>query len=145
MAKLNCLIGDIIGGFVRTEFMLSQILSELDLRNHRIDFFANSQTGKKIKDILKELENSDISNRSDFIYLIDKLDKLREKRNIVVHSLVLTNSKDNDEYLFHNYNKKGDKILDKTTKFSTSDLEEIHTDIRDIHNKLYKLHYEKSS
>lgn len=80
VSKLNCLIGDIISGFVRTEFILSQILSELGFRDNRIDFFADSRTEKKLLSIQKEFEISDIANRHEFIRLIDELDELRKKK-----------------------------------------------------------------
>lgn len=145
MSKLNCLIGDIISGFVRTEFILSQILSELGFRENRIDFFADSRTEKKLQSIRKEFEQSDLSNKNEFIGLIDELNELREKRNIVVHSLVLTNVSNPDNHMFHNYQKIKMGILNKTTEFNTSDLENIRVGIRDIHNSLYNLQWGKKS
>ena len=128
--KINCIIGEIVSGFVRTEFILSQILSELGFREDQIDFFADSRTEKKIQSIKKEFEQSDLSNKHEFIGLIDDLDELRKKRNIVVHSLVLTNVSDQDNHIFHNYMKIKTGILNKTTEFNTSDLENIHVEIR---------------
>ena len=90
MSNLNCLIGEIVCEFVRTEFILSQILSELGFRNSRVDFFADSQTERKLKLIRMEFEKSELPEKHKFIDLIDEFDRLRIKRNIVVHSLVLT-------------------------------------------------------
>ncbi|QSE97212.1 hypothetical protein [Fulvivirga lutea] len=145
MSKLNCLIGDIISGFVRTEFILSQILSELGFRENRIDFFADSRTEKKLQSIRKEFEESELPKKHQFIGLIDELDELRKKRNIVVHSLVLTNVEDRDNHMFHNYQKIKGGILNKTTQFNTSDLENIHVEIREIHNALHTLHWGEKS
>jgi len=145
MPKLNCLIGDIISGFVRTEFILSQILSELGFREDRIDFFADSRTEKKLQSIRKEFEQSEMLNKHEFIGLIDELDELRKKRNIVVHSLVLTNVNIPDNHMFHNYQKIKTGILNKTTEFNTADLENIHVGIREIHNSLYHLQWGKKS
>ena len=88
MPKLNCLIGDIITAFVRIEFILSQISYELGFRDNRIEFFADSQTNAKIKSMRLDFEKSQFPKKYEFIDLIDKLDELRNKRNIVVHSLV---------------------------------------------------------
>jgi len=145
MSKLNCLIGDIISGFVRTEFILSQILSELGFREDRIDFFADSRTEKKLQSIRKEFEQSKLPKKHEFIGLIDELDELRKKRNIVVHSLVLTNVNNPDNHMFHNYQKIKTGILNKTTEFNTSDLENIHVGIREIHNSLCNLQWGKKS
>lgn len=145
MSKLNCLIGEIICGFVRTEFILSQILSELGFREDRIDFFADSRTEKKLQSIRREFEQSNLPNKHEFIGLIDELDELRKKRNIVVHSLVLTSVSDPDNHMFHNYQKIKTGDLNKTTEFNTSDLEIIHVEIRDIHNSLYNLQWGKKS
>ena len=141
MPELNCLIGNIVSGFVRTEFILSQILSELGFRDNRIDFFADSRTEKKLQSIRMEFEKSELPKKHEFIGLIDELDELRKKRNIVVHSLVLTNVEDSDNHMFHNYQKIKGGILNKTTQFNTSDLKNIHIEIREIHNSLYTLHW----
>lgn len=140
MPKLNCLIGDIVSGFVRTEFILSQIFSELGLRDNRIDFFADSRTEKKLQSIRLELEKSKLSKKYEFISLIDELDELRKKRNIVVHSLVLTDVQDPDNHMFHNYQKIKGGILSKTTQFNSSDLESIHFKIIEIHNAFLTLY-----
>ena len=145
MSKLNYLIGDIVNGFVRTEFILSQILSELGFREDRIDFFADGRTEKKLQSIRKEFEESELPKKHQFIRLIDELDELRKKRNIVVHGLVLTNIEDRDNHMFHNYQKIKGIILNKTTQFKTSDLENIHVEIREIHNALYTLHWGEQS
>ncbi|WP_152536832.1 hypothetical protein [Cellulophaga geojensis] len=108
----------------------------------KIDFFADSNTGQKIKNIKKELKNSSLSNRYEFIKLINNLDELREKRNIIVHSLVLSNSND---HLFHNYLRLKGEIVNKTTQFSTSDLEGINIEVCNVHNALFKLHYNNSN
>ena len=142
MSQLNCLIGDIVSGFVRTEFILSQILSELGLRDTRIEFFAESPMKKKLMKIRKDFENSHIEIKYKYIELIDKLSEVNEKRNIVVHGLVLKNAQDHDDYIFHNYQKFNGETSDKTTLFKTSDLENIHREIIDIHNALYKLHFD---
>jgi len=42
--------------------------------------------------------------------------------------------------MFHNYQKWKNKIVDKTTEFSTSDLINFHDEIRKLHNDLCKLH-----
>tara|TARA_Y100000588_G_C13700525_1_gene688441 strand:- start:153 stop:590 length:438 start_codon:yes stop_codon:yes gene_type:complete len=141
MSELNCLIGDIVSGFVRTEFILSQILSELGFREDRIDFFADSRTEKKLKSIRIELERSELPKRHEYIGLINELDELRKKRNIVVHSLVLTNAGNSNHYMFHNYQKVKGGILNKTTQFNTSDLKNIRIKIQEIHNSLSTLHW----
>lgn len=145
MSKLNCLIGNIVSGFVRTEFILSQILSELGFRNDRIDFFADSQTEKKLRTIRVELENSCIANKYEFMRLIDELDELRKERNIVVHSLVLTDMEDQNSHMFHSYQKIKGGILNKTTLYGTSDLENLQKKICEIHNALYNLHFKGKS
>ncbi len=145
MSKLNCLIGDIISGFVRTEFILSQILSELGFRNNRIDFFADSRTEKKLKDIRSEFEESDLLNKHEFIALIDELDELREQRNIVVHSLVLTEIGNHDNHIFHNYQRLKTGILNKTRQYKTSDLIHLQKELIRVHNGFHELHFSKKS
>lgn len=143
MKKLNCLIGDIISGFVRTEFTLSQILTELGFRNDRIDFFADSRTEKKLKDIREEFDKSNLYNKHEFIALIDELDELREQRNIVVHSLVLTEIGNHDNHMFHNYQKFKTGILNKSRQFRISDLVQLKEDLVRVHNCFYELHFGK--
>ena len=84
-------------------------------------------------------------NKYDFIGLIDELDELRKKRNIVVHSLVLTNVSNPDNFMFHNYQKIKEGVLNKSTEFNTSDLENIQNEIREIHNSLYNLQWGEKS
>lgn len=141
MPKLNCLIGDIIMGFVRVEFILSQILFDIGLKDNKLDFFADGQTEKKLKSIHEELTKTQLPNKKEFIQLIEELDELRMKRNVIVHSLVLTNMKDDNNHMFHNYLKIKGSIINKTTEFNTSDLEDIHSEIIRINNSIYELHY----
>ncbi len=141
ISKINCLIGDIVSGFVRTEFLLSQILYEIGFRETRINFFANGRIEEKLSKIRLEFEESNIEERLKYISLIDQLDKLRKKRNIVVHSLVLTNVHDNHNHIFHNYRLIKGNIENNTIQFNTSDLENIHAEICDLHNAFYILHF----
>src|SRR5690606_38692158 len=110
-------------------------------RNDRIDFFADSQTEKKLRTIRVELENSCIANKYEFMRLIDELDELRKERNIVVHSLVLTDMEDQNSHMFHSYQKIKGEILNKTTLYGTSDLEVLQKKICEIHNAFYNLHF----
>lgn len=111
MSNLNCLIGDIVYGFVRIEFVLSQILSELGFRDNQIDFFAESQTKRKLEAIRSQFLCSEIDNKDEFVKLIDELNDIRNLRNIVVHSLPLTNIQNANNHMFHNYQKTRDKII----------------------------------
>lgn len=144
MSNINCLIGDIVNGFIRTEFLLSKIFSNIGLTKGELDFFADGQTERKLTRIRKKLIESETPKKESYVSLIDGYNKLRNHRNNVVHSLVLTNMDDKDDFMFHNYQLVGGVIMNKTTRYKTSDLEKIKTDLKDIHNKFYILHFDKT-
>ncbi|MDF2455106.1 MAG: hypothetical protein K0R51_1099 [Cytophagaceae bacterium] len=143
MSSINCLIGDIVSGFVRTEFLLSQIFSEMGLTKGKLDFFADGRTERKLDKIRLKLVESNLMNKEDYISLVDTYNELRKHRNSVVHSLVLTNASDQNDFLFHNYQLVNGEILNKTLQYKMSDLENIKVDLRNLHNKFYVLHFDK--
>lgn len=145
MVKIYCLIGKIVSGFVRTEYLLSQIVSDIGLRKLRTDFFSDGRTSVKLLELIQELSKSDIPKKEDYILLIRRFDEIREDRNMIVHSLVLTNVVDESEFMFHNYLKTKGTVLNKSKRYTKSDLKKIHIEIIEIHNKLVTLHFEEAN
>jgi hypothetical protein len=141
MAKIECIIGKIVGGFVRTEYLLSQIVSELGLTKYRTHFFADYQTSQKLKRVIEKFRTSEIKNKEKFVNLIRSFDNLREQRNIIVHGLVLVNTSNEHEYKFHSYLETKEGIKDKSKIYSLNNLLEIEKEIIQIHNDLVELHF----
>ncbi len=135
----NCLIGEIISGFVRTEFLLSDILGELLGDYEKFDFFAESRTAQKLNDAKNAFAKSGHAQKELFIELLERFDQLREKRNTVVHSLALSNQ--NEDYIFHSYRNSKEGVTRTTQRYNTAQLRGIVNEIVAIHNGFYKLHF----
>lgn len=142
MLKIDCIIGEVVSGFVRTEYLLSQIATELGHNEYRTDFFADGRTSIKINQLIKFISLSDIVKKPNYIALLEEFDSLREERNMIVHSLVLTNVSDKNEFMFHNYLKTKDGMLNKSKHYNMSDLDEIKERIMEVHNGLVTLHFQ---
>ena len=142
MSSLNCLIGEIVSGFVRTDFLISQIVYELQLTGSRTAFFADIRTRQKFNDIKSKISKSVHPKKSEFIELLDQLDAIREKRNVIVHSLVLSEVGNDGNFSFHNYQQVRQGVVNKTEFYTLDDLEGIRDQVVSIHNAFYILHFE---
>lgn len=143
MPKIECIIGKIVGGFIRTEYLLSQIASHLDISKSKTHFFANYQTAKKINALIKKISNSEINNKELYTTLLEGFNKVREERNTVVHGLFLVNVSNENEYKVHSYLENKNSIIDKSRIYTFNDLLEIERKIIQIHNDLFNLHFNK--
>lgn len=145
--ELDTLVGKIVYGFVRTEFILSQMLFEMGMREEGVSFFAEQPISEKLKKLKLEVQESmQTSKNEEFISLIDKFLELNDKRNVVVHSLVLQSTNENKLYRFFKYRKvKGRHVERVIQDYTLKDLEGINDEITKLHNDFYVLAEQLSS
>lgn len=143
--KLHCLIGKIVVGFVRTEFILSEILFDFGFETDGINFFSEVRTGYKLMKVKDVISDSNVSFREDFVKLIEKFRELNEIRNIVVHGLALESTGKSGDYRFYKFTKNANGVKRVIGSYSFAELEKTQSDLVELHNSLVLLSRSHSS
>ncbi len=141
MEKISNLIGETVIRFVSIEFALSNIFFELGFSKEKLKLFANSQTSRKLNSFISKLNKSELKNKQEYISIIEKFNKLREERNIIVHSLVLRNADNEENFMFNNYTSFGGEIKNTSKQYNLKDIEKLILQLHEIEKDLYQLHF----
>lgn len=141
MADLDCIIGSITRGFVRTEHLISVIGHHFEFYADRYGFFAQINTAIKLKTIKESFEKSAVANKEDYAALIERFDELRLKRNKMVHGIIHTDMHDSEHHIVHHYSTKKGEVRLKVGEFRTSELTAVKTGIIEVHNALHELFF----
>lgn len=65
----------------------------------------------------------------------DHFNELRKMRNIVIHSIILKNISDDNDYILFNYKKEKNGSVKQIVKnFSTDDFNQLDKKIIEVHN-----------
>jgi len=135
--------GKIISGYVRTEFLLSDISYRLGIvKESKLHFFANPRTNKKIKNLKDEFYNSDIKNKDLYIKILNRFDKIRIERNNLTHSIFLSDINDRKNIISFNYRTGKEGLINEIGQYRFSDFEDLNKKIISLHNDLYLLYFE---
>lgn len=138
--ELYKILGRITYSFSRIDFLISHFAKDLGIVKNPFDFYARNNFAKKIVSLQSKafkIQNDIL--RQEFIEWLNELDSLRQERNIIVHSIILTNSTDSDEHRLFNYRKSGEKTIREIHEYTTKDLRLIDQNLIDSHNKGYNL------
>ena len=138
MDKLYPIIGQITYSLTRIDFLISNIAFDFGLAETPYIYFAKSKFEKKIdnlKDGLKaKLKDDALMTELD--EWTNNLHELREKRNNIIHSIILSNPAEVEEFAFFNYrNDKTGNLIKDFNKYSLTDLKLLNQDFIDTHNK----------
>lgn len=145
MTLLETLIGQIVSSFVRTDFMLSHVAHKIGKTQNYLEFFADPSTGGKTSSLLKyiKIHSSQIDSADYLVSIIEEFDILRIHRNQVVHSLILVNTSDENEFMAYKYYLKNGVIERNNQGYTRDELEQLKIKISEVHNKLYEYNYSK--
>lgn len=64
-----------------------------------------------------------------FSIWIQDLEDIRKKRNSIVHSIILSNCEDSDDFRLYNYKKTKDGILREVLAFNTIDFIKVKDEL----------------
>lgn len=133
-------LGKISYSFSRLDFLISHIAVDLGISKSPYEFYAQTNFEKKIKRLENGIENLECNKlKSKFLLWSKDLDEKRKKRNSVVHSIILQNMDDNDDYLLYNYRKTSSGLSREVLNFNTKDFDELEKDLVEIHNIGFEL------
>jgi len=133
--ELYKLIGNITYSFTLIDFLISYFAVDLEIVESPYEFFAINSFESKIKKLKnKAALINDNEMKLKFIKWIENLDKLRKKRNSVIHSIILKNTQDSDEYRLFNYKKNGMEIFREIKKYETVDFTRLNQELINAHN-----------
>lgn len=142
MEILYPIIGQITYSLTRIDFLISSIASDFGLAETPYIYFAKSKFEKKIdnlKDGLKK-QLKDEAVLTELEEWTNRLHELREKRNNIIHSIILSNPAIVEEYTFFNFrNDKSGNLIKDCNKFSLTDLKLLNQEFIDTHNAGYIL------
>ena len=142
MTELYQILGQITYSYSRIDFLISNIAHDFGLTTNPYLFFAKSKFEKKIDElkngVTKQLDNPELIK--EFVTWTTKLHDLREKRNNLLHSIILADTENEQDLMFYNYrfDKKSNLISD-INQFSMDDLKALNQSYVDTHNDGYML------
>lgn len=134
--ELYKILGRITYSYSRIDFLISHIATDLGIATNPYQFYSGTRFDKKIESLktgAKKITSDEA--RVEFFDWLDKLDGLRQERNTVIHSIILKNSEDDNEYRLFNYRKSGDQVVSEIYDYSTDDLKRVDKELIDAHNK----------
>lgn len=137
MTELYQVIGQISYSYSRIDFLISNIAFDFGLAENPYIYFAKTKFEKKIESlkqgILNQIHDKDLV--TEFSEWTDKLQELREKRNNILHSIILTNSQNNEDHVFYNYRfDKSSNFVRDINRYSMGDLRTLNQDFIKTHN-----------
>jgi hypothetical protein len=135
MDELFRIIGQITYSFTRIEFLLSNIATDLNIVPTTTKFFAEAADQKIQKIMAKAITIKNEEIRNELVDCLNRIDKLRINRNDIIHSLIMKNVGNGDEYNLFNYNRKGDR---KIKKYTTLDFKKVNDEFVQIHNQCWE-------
>ena len=110
--ELYRILGQISYTYSRIDLLLSQMAVDLNVRKKYTEFYSISNMDKKLEMINKKIatiKNYKIKN--DLHNWINEFRKLKNKRNFLIHGIILSN--DGKDFKIFNFNKsEGRKQLD---------------------------------
>ncbi len=129
-------LGRITYSFSNIDFLMSNIATNLQITNNPYQFFAISNFKKKIETLRRRSEVIQSRKiKSEFINWLQNLDELREKRNTVVHSIILTNAANKNEFKLYNYRKSDTEIISEINDFTSQDFYKLDKDLVELYNE----------
>ncbi|GMQ31118.1 hypothetical protein [Algoriphagus confluentis] len=139
MAGIACLIGEAMLSFSNAEFLLDNLFRKIGLTKKKFDYMAISSTGQKIKEYKAKLIESELDVAPRIAYLIEEVDSFRELRNVLAHSIILSNSSGEQEFMTHKFYKTKEGISRYTAVFTASHLSIQIQEFREVCQSLNEI------
>jgi glycosylphosphatidylinositol transamidase (GPIT) subunit GPI8 len=126
-------LGKISYRFSSIDFLISNIAVDLGLSESPYEFYARTNFEKKIKDLKRGIENINCHKlKSKFLERTENLDEKRKKRNSVVHSIILRNSQDKNDFRLYNYKKTPNGLSREILEFNSMDFVRLENELVEI-------------
>lgn len=141
MTELYQILGQVTYSFSRIDFLLSSIAFDFGLEESPYHYFANS----RFEDKLNKFNNQISEKFSDPEIIIEigtwikRLQNLREKRNTLVHSIVLSNADNKEDMMFYNYRLDKKDLVRDFQRYSLTELKDLNLEFVNAHNDGYTL------
>lgn len=128
-------LGRISYSFSSIDFVISNIAVKIGIVKTYPEFYAITSAEKKIKKLRENANRlTDVNIKERLTSWLDNLDELREKRNLVIHSIIMKNMSDDNDYRLHNFKKTQDGIERIIETFTTNDFELLDKQLIEVHN-----------
>lgn len=139
MAEIESLTGDAILSFSHAEFLLDNLFRKIGLTKKKFEYMAISSTGQKIKEYKAKLMESELAVAPRIADLMEEVDTFRELRNVLAHSIILSNSSGEQEFMTHKFNKTKEGINRHTAVFTASHLSIQIQEFREVCQSLNEI------
>jgi hypothetical protein len=132
------LIGQITYSFSRIDFLISNIAVDLKLVSDYSEFYVKTNFQKKVTNLKEKAGEVILDNivLKEFYNCLEKLDKLREERNAIIHSIILENG---EEYMFYNFKPNRENVRRDIRYYQSSEIKALNDDFIALHNRIYTL------
>lgn len=141
MTEIYQILGQVTFSFSRIDFLLSSIAFDFGLTESPYHYFANSRFEEKLNKF-----NSQVSAKFEDPYIINEIDtwvtrlqNLRQKRNTLVHSIVLSSVDNKEDMVFYNYRLDKNNLIRDFQQYSLTELKALNLEFVTIHNEGYTL------
>lgn len=139
--ELFKIIGKLTYSYNRIDFLLSYLGERLEVVNDRIDFLSELNFKSKIDKLIEAVQNKneELENPSRYTEWLRRLDSLRLKRNVIIHSIVLQNCDEKEVLRFFNYRKQKGVTVRIIEDYTLEDLRMLDNDFVNCHNEGFLL------
>lgn len=139
MTQIATLIGEAMLAFSNAEFLLDHIFQKVGLTNSKFEFIGNSRTGFKINQYKEKLLKSKIEESERIANLMEEVDSFRQLRNVLAHSIILSNSSKDQEFMTHKFKTTKEGVTRHTEIFTADHLESQIQEFREVCRSLNEL------
>jgi hypothetical protein len=141
MTELYQILGQVTYSFSRIDFLLSSIAFDFGLTESPYHYFANSRFEDKLNKFNNQISEkfSDPEIVSEIGTWINRLQILREKRNTLVHSIVLSNANNKEDMMFYNFRLDKKDLVKDFQHYSLTELKDLNLEFVNVHNVGYTL------
>lgn len=141
MTELYQILGQVTYSFSRIDFLLSSIAFDFGLTESPYHYFANSRFEDKLNkfndQVSEKFTDQNIINEIDM--WVKRLQNLRQKRNTIVHSIVLSNADNKEDMVFYNYRLDKKDLVRDFQRYTLTELKDLNLEFVNVHNDGYTL------
>lgn len=138
--ELYMILGKLTLHYSKVQFLAANMAKQMGMVDNPYVFFAKSDEKGKITSMRNAAHGlADPKIKKAMLEWLNSFDLLRKERNLVMHSIILKNSQQPDDYMMYSYQIQDGK-LDHTHIHYTSDLfRELEKRLTDVHNTGYEI------
>jgi enoyl-[acyl-carrier-protein] reductase (NADH) len=141
MTELYQILGQVTYSYSRIDFLISSIAFDFGLTESPYIYFANSRFEEKLKAFNEGLSKQfeDMRVIQEIESWVTRLQDLRQKRNNLTHSIILSNTDNIEDMVFFNYRIEKKNVVRDVSRYTLTDLKQLNLDFVTAHNDGYTL------